>query len=297
MQGLSILIASFGPPEEGLVDSLSDQAQRLDIPFEILVSDDQPSQGKEEEDPSWSIRTFYRQQPLGRSGNRNFLADQAKYQHLLFLDGDSKIGHSEFLSRYWIARDQAPVICGGTDYQTQPPSAERQLRWKYGKASEIRSAKERNQNPTAGFSSFNFLIRDDLFQRLGFDNSLNGYGHEDTLFGKTLKHHCIEVLHIDNPLIHMGLDTNVEFLEKSLHAVGNLWQLIQEGKVDEDITLYHWYSRLQKAHLLKAFAHIFRLFQKSWEKRILEEHSLRVLDLYKLGFLCVLASDQGSNKD
>ena len=67
-----------------------------------------------------------------------------------------------------------------------------------------------------------------VFQKIKFDAAINGYGHEDTLYGWSLKKEKVEVLHIDNRLTHLGLDDPNTFLEKRRMAIRNLVSLIQQ---------------------------------------------------------------------
>ena len=55
---------------------------------------------------------------------------------------------------------------------------------------------------------FNFMIEKLTFLQHQFDESITKYGHEDTLFGKALQADRIPIIHIDNPLLNKGLDTN-----------------------------------------------------------------------------------------
>ena len=83
------------------------------------------------------------------------------------------------------------------------------------------------------------------------------YGHEDTLFGLELKYRNIDIMHIDNPAYHMGIDSGADFMEKTATAVDSLAQLIQAGKIDEDITLFRVYRILQKSgiHMILRLFH------------------------------------------
>ena len=83
------------------------------------------------------------------------------------------------------------------------------------------------------------------------------YGHEDTLFGLELKYRNIDIMHIDNPAYHMGIDSGEDFMEKTTTAVDSLAKLIRAGKIDEDITLFRVYRVLQKSgiHMILRLLH------------------------------------------
>ncbi len=208
---------------------------RPGIGLEILLADDAsgPPFGK------WhrllegeGVRVFLLEQNLGRAGVRNFLARRARSPWLLFADADSAVVHSDFFLRYARAARQAQVVVGGTAYAEAPP-AERalRLRWHYGRHREQQPASARRRRPWASFRTHNFLIHKAAFEQVGgFDEEVRAYGHEDTLFGESLRRMGIEVLHIDNPLLHTGLEPASAFLDKSRQAVATLVALEQSGK-------------------------------------------------------------------
>ncbi len=108
-----------------------------------------------------------------------------------------------------------------------PGDPDKLLRWKYGKWREQRKASEKNKNPNEWFSTFNVLIEKTVFAKIRFNEELKQYGYEDTLMGYQLKKADIEVLHIDNGLIHEGLETNKEFLNKTKLGIENLSKLYE----------------------------------------------------------------------
>jgi len=67
-----------------------------------------------------------------------------------------------------------------------------------------KSAVERNKHPHRGFSTFNVLFEKSVFSKIRFNEELKQYGHEDTLLGFQLKKAGIDILHIDNGLMHEG---------------------------------------------------------------------------------------------
>ena len=84
---------------------------------------------------------------------------------------------------------------------------------------------ERNKHPHAGFSTFNVLIERSVFSKIRFNEELKQYGHEDTLLGYQLKKAGIDILHIDNGLMHEGLESNRDFLNKTKLGIENLSKL------------------------------------------------------------------------
>jgi glycosyltransferase involved in cell wall biosynthesis len=230
---ISVLIANFNWDVKSLITEVHQQLVLADIPFEILCYDNSKDSAfeKSNEELNQLSNVTYRleHRHVGRSQNRNKLAADAKHDWFLFLDGDSAISDSKFVLNYLEASTTAMVICGGTAYG-EKPQEEQLLRWTYGKEREELSAAKRSEKPNSGFSSFNFLIKREAFELVGFDNSLTDYGHEDTLFGQSLLAHHFHVFHIDNPLVHLGLDENEVFLAKTKSALKNLKYLVFYGK-------------------------------------------------------------------
>ena len=60
-----------------------------------------------------NCRYFALEHNIGRASIRNFLADQSKYDKLLFLDCDTGVKDKQFLKKYTDAADKASVVCGG----------------------------------------------------------------------------------------------------------------------------------------------------------------------------------------
>ncbi len=124
------------------------------------------------------------------------------------------------------------MICGGTAYLPDPPvDASYYLRWHYGRKREQRAAKLRSKDPCRAFSSFQFLATKSILKHVPFDNDLKAYGHEDTVFGLALEQQGIPVVHIDNTLVHDGLEPADEFLDKTRQGLRNLKFLLDQGNL------------------------------------------------------------------
>ena len=296
---ISILIPNHGQNIKKLIKDLLIQAGRVSFPVEIWIGDDASKEhvyieNKQLEDPP-KVRFIRKESKIGRSGIRNLLAENAQYPNLLFIDSDAGVDNPDFLQNYFDYLGKSKVIVGGTAYQKDPPgNSSEMLRWKYGKEQEERPAFVRAENPYASFSSFNFLIEKDLFLKIKFDEGIADYGHEDTFFGYQLMKNNIPVLHIDNSLIHTGLDNAAFFLEKTRRGVEGLWKLYQETGFDSDfsrdIALIKRFEDIRKLKMQGIFKWKFGLFKKSIEGNLLGEHPFVFLfQLYKLGYLCLLA--------
>ncbi len=296
---LSILIAAYNNRLQPLVRSLIEQAQTAKIDFEILIHENGEDPEIERANRSLSelpgVSIDFRQSAPNRASSRNWLADRAKGKYLLFIDGDSFPPSERFLINYIQAFEPTTVLIGGTAYRNEKPEADRLLRWVYGRNREVRSAAVRNRSPYQAFSSFNFVLPSRLSSEVRFDESIQGYGHEDTMLGYALKHRCIRVLHIDNPLFHEGIDPSELFLEKSLEAVRNLKTLIDQGRVDEDVSLFRWMKRIENSGLRGLVLMVWSGLREPISRSLCGLNpSLLAFDFLRLGYLLSLRKKSGS---
>ena len=293
---LSILIPVYNYNAVSLVQTLHNQAISADIPFEILLLDDNSDENCRRE--NLSLKTlpyttlFELPTKVGRAIARNYLAGQAKYDYLLFLDCDSEIIDNQFIARYLpYCKGKNTVVCGGTAYKLQKPQPDTCLRWVYGIKTETKSAEQRNKVPNAKFSTFNFLISRELFLSVRFNELLRNYGHEDTLFGLELQKRNYIVAHIDNPLYHTGIDKNSVYLEKTRQGVENLKILLEKYPDNEEliqnVRLLKYYTVFEKYRITYCVLFFFQLGKK-WLLLNLNSKNpnLTLFNVYKLGYLC-----------
>ena len=291
---LSICIPVYNFDINKLVADLINQADNTGIAYEInLVDDGSDLIFKEINRKVTDHKNVnYEELPknIGRSSIRNYLADKAKYDNLLFIDCDAKVENKTFIANYIHAIAENRVLIGGVAYEEMKPSNEYLFRWTYGHARETTSAIERSKNPYNSFKTFNFLISKKLFQSIKFDEALKGYGHEDTLFGHQLQKLKIEILHIDNPLIHLGLESNEIFLVKTENGLRNLKMLYKEKRNDNNfvlgIKLLKFYKKLSPAGRILVSA-LFLIVKPLLKWNLLGKNpNMKLFDFYKLGYLC-----------
>ena len=218
-----------------LVSTLSSQSIKLRIPVEILCIDDGSILSVKTANSRIAklANVKYREleNNIGRSAIRNKLAQEAKYDFLLFLDGDSKIIYPDFLAKYRAVLPTASVWMGGRVYESSPPKdPDLFLHWKYGRQRESKPATARAQTPYYQFMTNNFLLPKSVFFEVPLDEEVKGYGHEDTLWAFALEKRGIAICHIENPILHLGLEPSNTFLHKSFAAVQNLALIVEEGK-------------------------------------------------------------------
>ncbi len=261
---LSILIPVYAEPVNQLVAELVRQGRALEIPFEIIVLDDGSTEAiKRINQPIAKIKEVtYENLPenLGRSAIRNTLGTRAKFSYLLFLDCDSYPEHEGFLKKYVEQLASNRVLVGGTAYAVAAPKG-KELHWLVGSQREVVAADQRARHPHHGFSSFNFVVPSEVFKKIKFDDAISGYGHEDTLYGWSLKKEGVEVIHLDNRLLHLGLDDPNIFLEKRRMAIRNLL-ILQEKYAMMDTRLLRTHERLSKIGLDRIVVGLFDVFEK-----------------------------------
>jgi glycosyltransferase involved in cell wall biosynthesis len=292
---LSICIPVYNFDIRPLVGSLHQQAQKLDAGVEILVIDD-ASPGNEarlnrEIVPLYGARYQELEKNAGRSRIRNMLAREASYDWIIFMDCDSMPPDELFLERYLAATAREALVCGGRSYRPQPPGPEFSLHWCYGTNREVKPAGRRSQNPYNSFMSCNFMVHRSVVERVIFNELITGYGHEDTLFGYELKKNKIPLLHIDNPLLHIGLQNNQEFLDKTAEGIANLWKihnlLGKPADFSDMVRVLKTFSRLESLKLQGMFYSFTRAFIPGFLKNLQgAAPRLAYLDIYKLHLLC-----------
>ncbi|MCP4520302.1 MAG: glycosyltransferase family 2 protein [Cytophagales bacterium] len=292
---LSICIPIYNFDVSDLVNSLQKQAKLLKILVEVLLIDDCSQQEYQEKNKELNKLPFVKYEQvsknLGRSKIRNLFVEKAQFPFLLFIDCDMKVVDNRFLERYssfCIQENKEIVVCGGLAYEQKEPNDEYLLRWKYGHNREVRELAIRQENPNQSFMSSNFLISKSLFLKLQFDETLTQYGHEDTLFGLELNKHNIQIIQIDNPLYHLGIETNEIFVAKTEKGVENLYKLYLRFQDDSDfinhIQLLKVYHKIKILQFPLKLA--FSLIQKALYHNLTKgSKNLRCFDIYKLGML------------
>lgn len=236
----SILIPVFNTHISDLVEKLYLQATVINQPFEILLLDDcsELSISYINLKIKYLNNVTYTVLPenIGRAKIRNSLFQEAKFENCIVLDCDVDIPTNNFIKNYLDALTNNNVVVGGHQYSTLPPiQTAKYLHWLYGSKIEVVSLENRIKEPYKSFKTVCFAIQKSTFNLIKFDENIEGYGHEDTLFGIALKNKNIQIAHIENPVIHLGLDDNSTFLKKQKQAVINLKLLYENLTLKSDL--------------------------------------------------------------
>ena len=292
---LSINIPVYNVIVDDLVLQLHTQAENLNILFEIRVYDDGSSEAIKKHNQQLrdikNVVYIELEKNIGRAAIRNKMGFDSEFEKLLFIDADSKIIGENYLENYVKRTENNSVLCGGTAYSALKPGREEELlRWKYGTYREAIPAAQRNSQKGFIITANNFIISKNIFENIHFREELRGYGHEDTLLGFDLFKSGIDIVHIDNPVEHTGLEDAATFLEKSKSALDNLF-FISKNLFDENpefnrqirfLNRYQKITRFVFPGFLRLF---FKLFASSIERNLEGKHpSLFWFDVYKLSY-------------
>ena len=266
----SILIPVYNTAIQALAQELAKQAEELTPNFQILFIDDcsELSNSYLNQKVKQLTNVDYQVLPenIGRAAIRNKLFLEAKYDICIALDGDVSMLKNDFIKSYLSVLKDNNIIVGGHVYQKeQPKDKAKNLHWYYGSKIEHRPAAERQAKPYASFMSANFACSKQTFTRIQFDEKIEGYGHEDTLFGIKAEDLGIELLHIANPVRHDGLDTADVFLAKQQKAIHNLKLLYQNEDLKESLRRH---SKLINLARIRVFGFFFGLFRLAIYKNL-----------------------------
>lgn len=293
---ISICIPVYNVNITSLVLELEGQINQSDFDVELIVIDDKSLDKVRNQNNNCLKRHSYIQlnKNVGRSRIRNMFLDYSKYEHLLFLDCDVEIIKEDFLANYVkvLKQNSCDVVCGGLEYSKIKPLKENVLRWKFGNQRECRAVALRNENPYASFMTSNFVIKKKLLLFNPFDENLTKYGHEDTLLGFQLRLARKKIIHIQNPVLHADIESNINFLNKTEIAIQNL--IVVYSTIDlktefsNSVKLLKFTSSMEKYNLNKWVLLFFTILKKPIFSLLKKGYTCRLFffDFYKLGLIC-----------
>ena len=292
---LSVCIPVYNFNITPLHAALLKQSNEIDENIEIVIIDDASSiEFREINKGSFKKSKFLQlKKNVGRSKIRNLFLEEAQYDNLLFLDCDSIVHDANFLNNYLTALKQFDnsIFYGGRVYPSNNPERNQLLRWEYGHKRESKNFEQRIKIGNKALLTNNFLIKRALLVENPFDENLSKYGHEDTLFGFELNQKHVQVQHINNPVVNGEIETNTEYLAKTIDGLQNLVYIL--NKIEDKTSFINYVTvlkKLQSLNRLKLTA-IFRfsfLISKSILKYTLKKGiygNLLVFNIYKLGIL------------
>ncbi|MCT4587085.1 MAG: glycosyltransferase family 2 protein [Carboxylicivirga sp.] len=290
---LSICIPVYNVDVRELIEDLLIQSENTELDIEIHVVDD--GSDIEFKRLNRSIRNNplvkYQEHSInkGCARIRNQMAEISRYNHILFIDSDSKV-NSEYLKRYKILLGKHLIVCGGRVHPDILPSPNKTLRWTVGHLREDFSAQERMIVPNKSFMSNNFMIQKQLLNDFRFDEEIKRSGHEDTMMGIQLENQGISIYHIDNPVTHIGLEDNADFIIKTRQRIETLHYLLNARKdylelMKKRIKLLRYFVITKSFGLVHLSNYLFKINKSRIEKNLSSNKPSMVLyDFYKLGY-------------
>lgn len=291
---LSILIPIYNYNALPLVKELQKQCMLNGIVYEIICQDDASKSplNKINEEINLLDNCFFisLENNVAHRQNRNLLAKKAQFKWLLFIDGDSKIIHSNYIQNYLDNCIGFDVIYGGRQHPETFPSQQQKLRWKYGKYIEDKVVSKRKLSPFKSLLFNNTLIKKSIFDRVEFDKEIKLYGHDDTQFSYELSKLNVKINHIDNPILHEDIDNNACYLKKVEESLKSALLLYYNKKLDANfISIVKLYVFLKKTKLIYP-ARLFFILSKSLLKRqvLSKNPSLFLFNLYRIGYISTL---------
>jgi len=129
------------------------------------------------------------------------------------------------------------------------------------------------------------MIKKELFLHLNKQLQLAMYGL-DNYFKELLRNENASVIHIDNPVYHLGLEANSVFLKKSLEAIETTVFLERENKLNDNVRpIQKGYLKLKRWRMTGLFSAFVSLFKKGMERNFDSAHpNLFWFDLYRLHY-------------
>ena len=291
---ISVLIPVHNYRIYDLVTELHRQLMHEKIPFEILIMEDGSDDDYIEENKrieSFSnVSCLVTKQQSGSLKTRLLLAEEAKYDWLLFVDADTIPKTQSFIRNYINATNlDSEIILGGIAYYQEKPNKNFVLRWKYGSKYEQVKADTRNKLPYKNIVCANMLIKRTVFSKLNLEVNSNSYGF-DNLFASQLKNCHAKVLHIDNEVYHLGLENSSIYLKKKESAAQSLLYLFNNNLIaNHDISLLKLFVFLKKTRLNYAVSFFFKMSRNTFRSNLIGSHpSLILLQMYRIGYLCYI---------
>ena len=301
---LSILLPAFNVNCSKLVQQLVHQAEEVcsseGFRFEVIVAEDGSTDevciGENREISHLPCcRHIIRRENIGRAAIRNFLAGEAKYKWLLFMDSDMSVGN-DFLHNY-LRYDKHQVVDGGYTLLREDKRWRGNLRYCYElKELSAHSCQQRRKRPYQGFHTSNFLVCRDTLLAHPFDEELKEYGYEDVLWGRVLEENGITISHIDNPVIFTMFEDNDSYLLKTEAALRTLF--VNQRQLSGYSRLLKTSKWLHNYGLDRVIKVLFRICGKGVRKCLASSSlpaskacpQLFLFKFYKLGFFLNIAS-------
>lgn len=223
---VEFILLDDGSASAGLVANVVNAAQATGAPARVIVSGEN----------------------LGRSRARNRLIAEAQGEYVLFLDADM-LPDTPQLLRVWlgIIATQAPrVAFGGLSLAHAQRTPETALHHALFGRSDCRPAHQRARRAAQTTASSNLLVERAFLLAHPFDDAFTGWGFEDVDWALDVARQQ-EIMHVDNPATHAGLDDVATLMRKSAEAGPNFGRLARKHPLQVKHFAAHRIARALRA--------------------------------------------------
>lgn len=306
MKALSILIPVYGESVLWQVKLLHAQCSAIkDLSWEIVVAEDgrprkaacsdaggisEASNAADIDDCNDEVagmlhcRLIKREKNSGRAAIRNFLAREARFDNLLYIDAGLK-PNPHLVENYVDNIGKSLVVCGNIAVDKACINMENLRCRNELRAQKRFTAAKHAIEPYKNFHTTAFMIDRQTMLANPLREDIRTYGYEDTLFGKQLADKHVSIRHIDNPVLFITFESNSRYLKKTEEAMYTLYNY--RGELEDYSPLLHVVHLFQKLHLLWLPIIIGRCFVD----KMVDNLTGRCpnLKLYSLYRVCLLA--------
>ena len=249
---LSVLIPFFRDNPSSLIEKLTSIAGSS---VEILTYDDGTDDKDLSRDVSAAVKSatcqatlFTAHENRGRAYGRNHLFEAAKADWVLFLDADMMPIDDHFIENYLteIKSETSDVLFGGFKVVETRGTYETEIHRVMSITSDCAPAAERQRLGPKNVASSNLCVRKTVLIAEPFDTGFKGWGWEDSEWAARVNE-SFRLKHIDNPALHLGLETTETMLKRFRTSGPNYIRFTQRHPaLAKSLPLHKWVTRLRK---------------------------------------------------
>ena len=201
----------------------------------------------------------------GRSFARNQLMQNARGKWILYLDADMRPMSASFLDNYLnaIKNETADILFGGFEVSKQKQNSNTELHRVLSKTSDCLSADERRKAGAQYVCSSNLCVKKSVLEAEPFDAGFSGWGWEDSEWAARVSEKY-NLEHIDNPALHLGLESTETLLERFKSSGKNYLRFISaHPELAKTLSLYRIAKKLGRIPGQKLMRPILKLLVKT----------------------------------